>query len=119
MKVAFALFLLAASTLFAQDRISSADAKDHMGQTATVCGKVATTRYLQNSAKRPTFLNFDKPYPDHTFTAVIFGDNRAKFGTPEQTFRDKNVCVTGEITEYNGKPQMELTEPKQIRLDSK
>jgi DNA/RNA endonuclease YhcR with UshA esterase domain len=113
------LFALMTSALFAADAIPSAQAKDHVGETATVCGKVASTRYLDKSEKRPTFLNFDKPSPNQTFTAVIFGQNRAKFGTPEQTFRDKNVCVTGAIATFGGKPEIELTNPQQIRLDSK
>jgi DNA/RNA endonuclease YhcR with UshA esterase domain len=99
--------------------IPAAQAKDHVGQTATVCGKVAGTRYLQSSDRQPTFLNFDKPYPDHTFTAIIFGDNRAKFGKPEQDYWQKNLCVTGEIKNYNGKPQIEVSDPKQIRLESR
>jgi DNA/RNA endonuclease YhcR with UshA esterase domain len=101
------------------DSVSSADAKNNVGKNATVCGKVVGTRYLENSQRRPTFLNFDMPYPDHTFTAIIFGDSRAKFGKPEETYLQKNVCVTGEITLYNGKPQVELKEPSQIRFGSR
>jgi DNA/RNA endonuclease YhcR with UshA esterase domain len=84
-----------------------------------VCGKVASARFLESSNRQPTFLNFDKAYPDHTFTAVIFGDSRAKFGKPEEQYLQKDVCVTGEIKNYNGKPQIELTDPKQVRVDSK
>jgi hypothetical protein len=77
------------------------------------------TRYLDSSEKRPTFLNFDKPYPNHTFTSVIFGADREKFGKPEETYLQKDVCVSGKIEDFNGKPQIVLTDPKQIRLDSK
>jgi len=31
---------------------------------------------------QPIFLDFGKPNADQVFTAVIFGNNRAKFGTP-------------------------------------
>jgi micrococcal nuclease len=89
-----------------------------VGQDATVCGKVADTRYLE-SGKRPTFLNFDQPYPNHTFTAVIFGENRAKFGTPEKDYLHRDICVTGKIEDYNGKPQIVVTEPQQIQPASK
>ena len=40
------------------DKIPSAQAKDHIGETAVVCGRVADSRYLE-SGSRPTFLNFD------------------------------------------------------------
>jgi hypothetical protein len=118
MKAALAVVFLACS-LWAADTIPSAQAKDHVGQSGTVCGKVVMTRYLDSSDRKPTFLNFDQQYPNHTFTAIIFGDHRAKFGKPEEEYLQKNVCVTGDIKNYNGKPQMELTDPKQIRLDAR
>ena len=99
MRTAFAVGLALAAHLLAADTIPSAEAKDHVGQTGTVCGKVADTRYLE-SGRQPTFLNFDKRYPDHTFTAVIFGENRAKFGTPEKDYLDKDICVSGKIEEF-------------------
>jgi hypothetical protein len=46
---------------------------------------------------------------------VIFGDDRAKFGTPEKDYREKSVCVTGKIENYNGKPEIVVTEPGQIK----
>jgi hypothetical protein len=119
MKIALSLYLgLVAQTLLAADTIPSARAKEHIGQDGTVCGKVADTRYLE-SGKRPTFLNFDERYPKHTFTAVIFGENRAKFGAPEKEYLEKDICVTGKIEDYNGKPEIIITEPQQIKVASK
>src|SRR6267142_5669292 len=51
------------------ENIPAASAKDHLNETGTVCGKVVSTRYLDQSNKM-TFLNFDKPYPESPFTAV-------------------------------------------------
>ena len=118
MKTAALIALLSSTALLAADTIPSAQAKDHTGETATVCGHVADARYL-DSGSRPTFLNFDKPYPQHTFTAFIAGENRAKFGTPEKEYLDKDVCVTGQIRDYNGKPEIVLTESQQIKLQPK
>jgi hypothetical protein len=55
----------------------------------------------------------------HTFTAVIFGENRAKFGTPEKDYLDREICITGKIEDYNGKPEIIVTEPQQIKAASK
>jgi hypothetical protein len=44
-------------------RLTAADAKDHIGEQATVCGKVASSRYAATTRGKPTFLNLDKPYP--------------------------------------------------------
>lgn len=119
MKITLIAGILLAHVLCAADTVPSAQAKDHVGKTATVCGKVASTRYLDSSEKKPTFLNFDKAYPDHTFTVVIFGPSREKFGKPEETYLQKDVCVTGDIKDFNGKPQIELSDPKNIKLDTK
>ncbi len=116
MRAAAAFLIFTAAVCGRAETIASAQAKDHIGQTAEICGKVVGTRYLDSSEKRPTFLNFDNPYPNHTFTAVIFGDDRAKFGKPEETYLQKSVCVSGKIEDYRGKPQVVLTDPKQIRM---
>ena len=113
MKFLYALILC--SACFAAD-IPASDAAKHIGETGTVCGKVAGTRYLENSI---TFLNFEKPYPETPFTAIIRQENRSKFGKPEETYRDQDVCVTGKIEEYNKRPQIVLTEPSQIKMASK
>jgi DNA/RNA endonuclease YhcR with UshA esterase domain len=101
----------------AQKRLSAAEAKDHFGENATVCGEVAGTRYVASSKGQPTFLNLDKPYPNQIFTVVIWGDNRSKFGTPESGYKGKNVCVTGKITAYAGLPEIVVDDPKQIRIE--
>ena len=33
-----------------------------------------------NSKGKPTFINFDKPYPSQDFTVMIWDDDRAEFG---------------------------------------
>jgi hypothetical protein len=112
------LSLLWGASLSLAETIASADAKDHVGETATVCGRVADASY-QESGSHVTFLNFDKPYPNHTFTAFLSAENRARFGTPEKDYKDKDICVTGKIEEYHGKPEIILTDPKQIAIKAK
>lgn len=99
--------------------LAASQAKDHIGETATVCGKVVSTRYSASSRGRPTFLNLDKPYPNQVFTVVIWGENRAKFGRPEKDYKDKEICVTGKIESYRGKPQNVVSELDQIKLKGK
>jgi DNA/RNA endonuclease YhcR with UshA esterase domain len=103
--------------LFAQSekKIPASQAAQHVGETATVCGYVASTRYLSSSRSKPTFLNFDKPYPNEDFTVVIWPEDRAKFGEPETKFLHKNVCATGEITLYRGSPQIIAKNAAQIK----
>jgi micrococcal nuclease len=100
--------------LCAEKKLTSSEAGQHIGETATVCGVVASGRYAEGTRGRPTFLNLDKPYPDQVFTILIWGENRAKFGAPEQSLRSKRVCVSGSIREYRGRPEIIASEPSQI-----
>jgi hypothetical protein len=63
-----------------------------------------------SSRRRP----YNEPYPKETFTILIWGSDRAKFGAPETKYKDARVCVTGKITSYRGKPEVVATEPSQI-----
>lgn len=118
-----AVFLFAGLTfavcLFGQKKLIPSEAKEHFGETATVCGEVVSTRYAESSKGQPTFLNLDKPYPNQIFTAVIWGENRSKFGKPEDDYKGKQICVSGKITAYAGQPEIVATEPKQITIESK
>jgi micrococcal nuclease len=97
-------------------RLTAAEAKDHIGEKATVCGKVASTRYATTTRGKPTFLNLDKPYPSQVFTVLIWGESREKFGAPEEMYRDKEICVTGRITEYRNVPEIVVSEPRSIEV---
>jgi hypothetical protein len=94
--------------------LQAADAAKHIGETATVCGVMASGKYDADLKSQPTFLDFEKPYPDQVFTAVIFGSDREKFGTPESSLRGKRICVTGKIQDRSGLPQIILNDPKQL-----
>jgi len=108
-------FALTALELYAA-QLTPAQAKDHVGETATVCGLVASTRYAPASNGQPTFLNLERAYPNQIFTVVIWGRNRAKFRQPDREYDGKKICVTGRIESYRGTPQIEATTPTQIRL---
>jgi DNA/RNA endonuclease YhcR with UshA esterase domain len=102
----------------AQKKLNSAEAKEHFGETATVCGEVVSTRYAASTNGQPTFLNLDKPYPNQIFSIVIWGNNRSKFGTPEDDYKGKRICVSGKITAYAGLPEIVVDDPKQIRTEA-
>jgi hypothetical protein len=90
------------------------EAAKHVGETVTICGLVASAKYAGQARGGPTFLDFGKPYPNAIFTALILGSDRPKFGTPEKGVQGKQVCVTGQIQLYQGKPQIILNDPKQL-----
>jgi DNA/RNA endonuclease YhcR with UshA esterase domain len=111
--ICFSLFV--PSDLLAQNFITPADVSKHIGQTKTVCGKVASTFYSVRSKGQPTFINLDQAYPNQIFTIVIWGSDRVKFkNSPETFFKDKSVCVTGKIDTYKGRPEIIVRDPSQI-----
>jgi DNA/RNA endonuclease YhcR with UshA esterase domain len=97
-------------------KLTPIEAKGHIGEQATVCGKAASTRYAATTRGKPTFLNLDKPYPNQIFTVLIWGENREKFGAPEEKYRGRQVCVTGRITEYRGAPEIVVSDPQSIEV---
>jgi hypothetical protein len=104
------------------ERIEAAAARQRINEDAKVCGFVAQTRYAESATGQPTFLNFDKPYPDEVFSAVIWGGaaERAKFQEPpEVLYVRRNVCVTGRIELYEGKPQIVVRNPAQLSTDDR
>jgi DNA/RNA endonuclease YhcR with UshA esterase domain len=90
------------------------EAASHAGETATVCGIVASAHYARRARSQPTFLDLGKAYPNQNFTAVIFGSDRAKFGTAETALVAKRICVTGKIRRYRGRPEIILRDPSQL-----
>jgi hypothetical protein len=94
--------------------ITPADANNHIGKRMTICGVVVSANYDARSSMRPTFLNLDEPYPRQIFTALIWGEDREKFGTPEVSLKEKRICVSGLIEEYRGAPQIILRKASQL-----
>ena len=111
----FVFVLLTASLSLAQKSLTAIEAKNHIGEQGTVCGKVVSTRYAEGSRGNPTFLNFDQPYPNQIFTMLIWGSDRAKFDEPETKYRGQQICVTGKITDYKGTPEIVASELSQVK----
>jgi DNA/RNA endonuclease YhcR with UshA esterase domain len=109
-------FVLVAPTQ-AQKHVTPVEAKDHIGESATVCGSVVSTRYAVSTKGQPTFLNLEKPFPNQIFTVVIWGSNRSRFGTPETRYKGKRICVTGKIADYRGVPEIVASDPEEIKAE--
>lgn len=98
-------------------RIKAKEAIDYIGKTAEVCGKVASADYLPQINGEPTFLNLARPYPSQYFTAVIWGSDRARWNmSPDQQYKNRNICVTGRIELHEGIPQIIVESPRQVKI---
>jgi len=111
------VWLAAAALVSAQTaHIPAREAKNHVGEKTTVCGKVRGIHFVSSGKGQPTFVHFDEPYPDQIFTLVIWGIDRSKFGRPEELYRDKDLCVTGKITIFLGIPEIVASNPNQVQI---
>ena len=89
----------------------------YAGKEIKVCSKVMDT-YVSKTNEGTTFLNFGKPYPYSTFTAVIFEKNLVNFKyNPSIFLKDKNICITGKVIIYKDKPEIIVSKEEQIKIE--
>jgi DNA/RNA endonuclease YhcR with UshA esterase domain len=108
--------LLVTGATLAADTLEPADAASHIGEEATVCGEVTGTKYSDHRKRKPTFIDFGPPHPNHLFTALIWGEYRDRFDYAPETLYGKTICVSGTITEHKGKPEIKVNDPSQIQV---
>ena len=97
--------------------IPASEAAGRIGERAVVCGRVAAATFAPSIGGQPTWLNFGAPHPNQDFDVVIWGRDRGAFpAPPEVTYRDRDVCAAGRITEHQGTPRIEVREPAQLRI---
>jgi hypothetical protein len=96
--------------------LSAGEAKNHMGETATVCGTVASVFFAAGSRGTPTFVNLDKAYPNQVFTILIWGDDLPKFKENPMSWEGKKACATGAISTYKGIPEIVAKSQDQITV---
>jgi endonuclease YncB( thermonuclease family) len=94
--------------------IKACDAGNFVGQEKIIQGKVID---VYKSSSSTTFINFEKPYPNSCFTAVIFKSDLGKFNDPEQ-YANKLVRVKGKIKVYQGKTEVVLENEDMIEASS-
>ncbi|MFM2294877.1 MAG: hypothetical protein RLZZ350_1290 [Verrucomicrobiota bacterium] len=89
--------------------IDAKDAKAHVGETATVTGKVGRVTV---SKKGDIFMDIGGVKPNAPFVAVCFGG-----AIPADDLRKyvgKNIAVTGLIEDYNGQAEIKLQSVGQV-----
>ena len=114
-KIVIPLFsLFSVVSLKAQTKINLEDVSKHIGDSVTVCGKVADMRYFENSKNKPTLINMGAKHPNSLLTLVIWEDARALFTTKVEDLLEKEICITGRIILYKEKPEIIIEKPEQI-----
>ncbi len=95
---------------FAQP-IGPAETKAHVGQPVTVEAAITDVHTARSGA---TFIDMGGQFPDNEFVAVIFADDAAKFPNAS-ALEGKTVTITGTVQMYQGKPEIVLKSPSQLK----
>jgi len=94
-------------------------AVDHVGQNMTVCGNVNATNWVFAEKGHPTWLNLGPAYPNHKFSAVIWGEQRREWplnGKPDVVYLGRQICVTGVIEAYQTWTQIDNVSKADIQV---
>lgn len=88
-------------------------------QYARISGKIVSTD--KDNKSKVIFLNFGSNY-ETSLTALIYQDAFHSFETqgifePAEYFKSKDVIIEGIIRVSNGKPEIIIENPAQIKLD--
>ena len=94
------------------ETISAADAGNYIGKKEVVCSEVYEVKELSCVS----FLDLGANYPDNPLTIVVFARDLGKFTSGLEISDHKNICVTGTIQEYKGKPEIIITSPQEITV---
>ncbi len=88
------------------------DAGSHTGENGCVEGRILRVFTARSGS---TFLDFCQDYRNCPFGSVIFASDRTRFGNLG-SLEGRRVQIAGEITTYNGRAEIIIRDPKQIRL---
>lgn len=88
------------------------EAGAHTGQTGCVSGRILR---VFTSRAGNTYLDFCPDYRDCPFSSVIFASDRAKFGDLG-SLEGRKVELRGPISVYQGRAQIIVHDPQQIRV---
>lgn len=109
-KLSIVAFIIATQIAFAQTKISIDSISAHMGEQVQICSKI----YGINANDKIFFINLGAAYPNARLTVLIFAKNMANFKDTLQTLGNKQICVTGKLVDYKGKPEIVLIKPEDI-----
>jgi hypothetical protein len=92
--------------------ITAAQAREHDGETATVCGVAQNEHTATGTRGKPTFIDLDSAFPYQIFSILVWDEDRPNVGELPRT--GSRVCVTGEINYYHGVPRIVVKNGRQF-----
>ena len=94
------------------ETISPAETQQYVGKNVTVEGPVSEVHHVASG--KVTFIDMGGRYPNNTFAGVIFTDDASKFSDVD-SLNGKTVDITGTVKLYQGRTEIILNDPVQIK----
>ncbi|MBL6854520.1 MAG: hypothetical protein ISS15_16095 [Alphaproteobacteria bacterium] len=114
--LAFGLAVAAAMPAFAADapaapvRIQASEAAQHVGETVTVVGVLTN---VHKTPRKAVLWDIGGTYPANPFTVYV-NRNDNDVVPDVSPLIGKTIAVTGIIKLYQNKPEINVTNPKQV-----
>jgi len=89
--------------------IPASEAKNHIGERATVYGKVYQSKLTRTGT---AMLDIGGAYPNEQFSVVEFRADRDYHELAK--LEGETISVTGTIKDYRGKPEIVIASPEEI-----
>ncbi len=104
---------LASVFAYRRDTVAPEDASRFTGRPNVVCGTIVATHHATRRNGQPTIMGFDESLP----TVIVWASDRGKFEKPPETlYLGKEICVTGMVESYEGRPAIVVKDPSQIKF---
>ncbi|MFN8355584.1 MAG: hypothetical protein U0Y10_14095 [Spirosomataceae bacterium] len=101
------------------DTIRTNQVANYLDKKVVLVGKVVNFKesYKEGNKTKRVFINLDQDYPNNAIQVVLFVD--ATEQTPDLSgYRDKEVALSGVITDYRGKPELKINHLSQLHIIS-
>jgi DNA/RNA endonuclease YhcR with UshA esterase domain len=106
----FGIFLAATPAM--ADTIQACDADKYVGQLVTVEGVVDEVYHAKSG--KVTFVDMCGKFPNNAFAGTLFSDDASKFPDID-SYQGKVNDMTGAIKRFQGRPEIILNDPAQIK----
>lgn len=105
------LGIFLADSVYSQDTITPNDANKYIGKNVIIIGTIDQITHTTKAI----YLNMGGFYPKNTFAAVIFSKNFDSFKDID-SYLEKTVYISGNIKEFNGKPEIIIGSSSQLKI---
>ena len=100
----------------AQQKIPESELEKYVDKKIEYCNRVHGT-FVSKGNKKVILLNMGADYPNHELVIAIFEGDWKKFDyKPAEFLKGKDICITGKLVMYKGKPEIIVNNPNQISV---